>query len=363
MTIKILHVIDTLGAGGAERQLFYLLSGLDLRHFDVTVLTIYDDFQHYRSQIEELHIPVHSLSHGELAVSRRMYAIMRYIRLVNRLRPQIIHSWLHYSNLITRLARPFCPRHRLITSIRTEYSFRQIRSELLTEKFSDIRIVNNENKLSWKSGLKTISIPNAVPIEKFTPNAALSNKNKFILLMVARIDPRKDHQVLLEALKLLRGELPKNFKAILLGEITSASTQQNIEQLIESYELQGFVEQPPPTHDIVPAYQAADTVILPSKTEGFANVILEAFAAGKPIIVSSAANNSHLVENKINGWEFPTGDVSALADCIRQAWQTPSSERTKMGHRGQSIAQNYSLSRMIAQYTEIYERLCKDSYR
>lgn len=363
MTIKILQVIDTLGAGGAERQLFYLLSGLDRRHFDVTVLTIYDEFQHYRSQIEELNIPVRSLAHGELAVSRRVYAIVRYIRLVNKLHPQIIHSWLHYSNLITRLARPFCPQHRLITSIRTEYSSRQIRSELITEKFSDLRIVNNKSKLPWKSNLKTISAPNAVPVEKFILNPTLNNNNKFILLMVARIDPRKDHQVLLEALRLLRDELPKNFKAILIGEITSATTQKYIEQLIETYELQEFVKQRPPTHDIVAVYQAADTVILPSKTESFANVILEAFAAGKPIIVSSAANNNHLIENKINGWEFPTGDVAALADCIRQAWQTPNSQRTKMGQCGQVIAQNYSLSGMIAQYTEIYERLYKDSYR
>lgn len=122
--------------------------------------------------------------------------------------------------------------------------------------------------------------------------------------MVARVDPRKDHQTLLEALALLRKELPKNFKTILIGEITFQSTQQKLEQLIQNYDLREFIEQLAPTHEITPVYQNADVVVLPSKTEGFSNVILESFASGKPIIISSAANNNHLVETQVNGWEF-----------------------------------------------------------
>lgn len=364
MTIKILQVIDTLGAGGAERQLFYLLSGLDLKRFDVTVLTIYDDFQHYRPQIEELGISVYSLRHGRLEVHRRIYAMMRYIRFVNKLQPQIIHSWLHYSNLIARLTRPFCYPHQLMTSVRTEYTTRQIRTELLTEKFSNLRIVNNKKLLTWKSSIETISIPNALPIEKFATKPRLldSDTDKFTLLMVARIDQRKDHQTLLEALALLREELPKNFKTILVGEITFQTTQQNLEQLIQRYKLQEFIEQLPPTHEIIPVYQKADVVVLPSKTEGFSNVLLESFAAAKPVIVSAAANNNHLVRDRVNGWLFPAGDANALAKCIKQAWQTSTSERTRMGLHGQAVAQNYGLSPMIEQYTHVYERLSRDSY-
>lgn len=363
MTIKILQVIDTLGAGGAERQLFYLLSRMDLKRFDVTVLTIYDDYQHYRPQVEELNIPVLSLSHGELALSRRIYALLRYIRLVNKLRPQIVHSWLHYSNLIARLARPFCYPHRLITSVRTEYTGRQTRSELLTEKLSDIRIVNSKKLLAWKSNLETLSIPNAVPTEMFTTKvpSIIDDTNSFTLLMVARIDPRKDH--LFDALKLLRDELPKTFKTILIGQVTSKETQQNIEHLIPDYKLQEYIEQRPPTHDIFPVYQEADAVILPSKTEGFSNVILESFAAGKPIIISYEADSNSLVEHQVNGWKFPSGDAFTLAKCIKQAWQTSNFERIKMGQYSQAIAQNYTLSSMVDQYTEIYKRLCKDSYK
>jgi glycosyltransferase involved in cell wall biosynthesis len=365
MTVKILHVIDTLGAGGAERQLFYLLSGLDLKRFDAAVLTIYDDFQHYRPQIEELGIPVYSLRHGKLDVPHRMCAMMRYIRLVNKMQPQLIHSWLHYSNLVARLARPFCRPHRLIASVRTEYTARQIRSELLTEKFSNLRIVNSKKPIQWKSNIETISIPNALPIEKFATNPTLINHNgdRFTLLIVARIDPRKDHQTLLEALSLLREELPKNFKTILIGEVTSLETQQKLEQLILNYRLQEYIEQLPSTHEIVPLYQQTDVVVLPSKTEGFSNVILEAFAAGKPIIVSSAANNNHLVENDENGWVFSTGNSDALAKCIKQAWQTSNSDIIKMGHLGRAIAQNYDVGRMVEQYRQVYERLSNDSYK
>lgn len=365
MPHRILHFIDTLGAGGAERQLLYLLSNLERKYYEASVLTTYDEFRHYQPQLEQQAVQVYSLHHGELSGVRRAQAVMRYIRLMWQLRPQVVHSWLHYPNLIARLARPFCPPHRLLTAIRTEYTPRQARLEHFTERFSDFRIVINKNQESAHTKLPTVTIPNAIDFDQFAlsiPDMSLKRRDTFILLMVARIDPRKNHLALLEALHLLHKELPKGFKASIIGEITDSHTQAKIDKTIQNYGLKEFIEQKPPTHNIVPHYHAADVVLLPSKTEAFSNVILESFAARKPIIVSAAANNNVLVQHGLNGWEFPTDNIPALAMCIKDAWETSTTDRILMGKRGQEVARNYSIQRMVEQYTQLYDLVMSDSY-
>jgi glycosyltransferase involved in cell wall biosynthesis len=68
-----------------------------------------------------------------------------------------------------------------------------------------------------------------------------------------------------------------------------------------------------------------------------------------------------LVQHNTNGWVFPTGDSSALAQCIKAAWQTPPGERILMGKRGQEIAASHSIAEMVERYEQLYERILSNS--
>lgn len=356
--IRILHFIDTLGAGGAERQLTYLLENLDRSRYDCHVLTTYDRFRHYEVPLRQLQIPLYSLHHGNLTASHRAGALARYIQLLWSLRPKIVHSWLHYPNLIARAARPVCPPHRLVSAMRTEYAPRQQRSEWLTGWLSDFRIVNSNNKPKNLPLTTTIFIPNGVPLPQPSPYTATS-RSTFDLLMVARIDPRKDHLTLLNALHQLIGKLPSGFQTHLIGETTDPETQRQIENTIKDLNLSSFVHLHPPTNDIAYYYAHADITTLPSISEGFANVILESFAAAKPIIISEAANKAGLVQHGINGWIFPTRNSHALADQIDAALNTPEPQRLRMGLNGRTVAEQFTILRMVDQYQQLYERALK----
>ena len=368
--MRILHFIDTLGAGGAERQLLYLIQNLYRARYELHILTTYDRFRHYEPELKRLGIPIYSLKHEDLHPWNRLRALNRYIQLIWQLQPDIVHGWLHYPNLIARVARPVCPPHHLITAIWSQYSARQLRSERYSSRLSEFRIVINTNTLSELNTTKKnniTTIPNAVSLDHFTnidpPRSQLEfpSQIQFTALMVARIDPRKDHLTLLQALHRLRNKLPRNFKLILIGETTSSQTQRQIDTAITEYGLQPFITRLPPTTNIAPHYHACDVSILPSKSEGFPNVILESFAAGKPVIVSTAANNVAIVTHGINGWVFPTGDSHALADCLSQAWQTPAKERARMGKNAYAEAQNYGISEMVERYAHLYEHVYKRS--
>ncbi|MEO8392537.1 MAG: glycosyltransferase [Chloroflexota bacterium] len=365
--IHILHFVDTLGAGGTERQLVYLLQNLDRERFESYVVTTYDDFRHYEEEIRRLQIAIYSLRHGELRVVNRSKAVAQYIQLMWKLRPQIVHAWLHYPNLIARIARPFCPPHRLITAIRSNYSSRALASEIRTQFFSDFRIVikrkgSPEHYTNTHRPI-TVIIPNGID-HKFFKQSLQNNtpsENTFTVLMVARIDPRKDHQTLLKAIHLLHKDFPSKLKVILIGDITDLKTQQQINKTIAEYQLEMVIDQHTVTNNILPYYLEANVSVLPSSSEEFPNVILESLATGTPAIVSEAANRGGLIQHRVSGWVFPTRDSLALAHCLKAAWETTDEQRKLMREAGRSIAAEYSIEKMVEQYQQLYERAVRRS--
>ena len=359
MPVRILHFIDALSAGGTERQLVYLLENLDRARYESCVVTTYDHFRHYESTLKALGIPLYSLHHGDLTLINRARVLRCYIRLMWSLKPALVHSWLHYPNLIALSTKPLCPQHKLITSVRAELSPRAARLERLLQRLSDFRIVNYHQKIFKHH---TLTIPNSVNLQNHqTTPPSPDNHPYFNLLMPARIDPRKDHSTLLHAI----AELPVSTKNILritlIGEITNPITQNQLEQTIKNLNLTSIIQQLPPTTNIQPHYANADAIILPSKSEGAPNVILEAFAAGKPVIASAAANHTDLITDEFNGWLFPTGDSRALAKLLQKVINTPPAARQQMGAHARQEAEKYPISRMVNTYTAVYEQLLNNS--
>lgn len=361
MTTRILHFIDTLGAGGAERQLVYLLEGLDRRKYESHVLTTYDKFRHYESVLQEYNVPIYSLHHGVLNIGNRAVALSQYVRLMWQLRPAIVHSWLHYPNLISRLARPLCPPHKLATAIRSRYSTRQLRSERLTFRLSDFRIVNwPDNQLLNQSPADSLTkyIKNGIANEFFNITKPYS-KTQFIALIPARIDPLKGHITLLTALSLLRDRIPSNFTLRIIGELTDPDTQIHINDTIDRYHLHGLVEQLPVTSQIALHYQQARVTLVPSFSEGSSNVILESLASGTPVIASQAANQANLVQHNRNGWVFPTGNAAALAQCLETATQTSPQNYIEMAAASRESVTEFTIEHMISEHEAVYEYLIK----
>jgi glycosyltransferase involved in cell wall biosynthesis len=284
-----------------------------------------------------------------------------------RLRPAVVHSYLHYSNLIARVARPLCPPHKLITGVRTRYSDTELRSERLTARLSNFIVANGDHGAqriidgAHVPPAKVAVVPNAIPIEQFASSIqsnlrteALSGAG-FVAVMVARIDPRKDHLTLIKALSLMG--VRDNFKLLLVGDVTFSETQKELDEVIRTCNLAPYIVQHPTTTDVSPYYHAADVSLLTSTTEAFPNVILESFAAGKPMIVSEAANAIQLVEPGVTGWVFPTGDAAALARCLEEARAAPREQLAAMGAAARAVAARYDVRAMAEAYMGLYGRL------
>lgn len=368
---RILYLINSLGAGGTERQLIYLLSQLDRHYFEPIVVTLYNDkliVYHYRPELLALNIPIYSLNHSS-GIFGRIKALLRYIYLIWHFRPQIVQGCLHYANLIARVSRPFCPSHKLITSARAAYLPGEIRSEAYTHWLDTCLIVNSPHireqmlQNTRRPAHKIQVILNGLPLEDFAENYQPDLRQRLfpeatcVIGVIGRIAAQKDHLTLIEALHLCQDEWPEKLAVFFLGDIAEPEIYQQIIQRIEAYDLQNIIHILEKTADVAPYYHACDFTVLPSLYEGFPNVVLESFAAGKPVMLSDEANRSGIVEDEVTGWQFPVGDAPALASGLQKAWNTPQTSFQSMGQQASLTAQRYSVESMVTQYARLYNSL------
>ena len=100
-----------------------------------------------------------------------------------------------------------------------------------------------------------------------------------------------------------------------------------------------------------------DVAVLCSETEGFSNAIIEYMRCAKPVVCSQTGGNPEIVEDGVNGFLVPVGDIPSLADRIGLLVRSPEL-RKRMGKAGQEhINSRYSLGHMLNQHVEVYDRI------
>ena len=100
-----------------------------------------------------------------------------------------------------------------------------------------------------------------------------------------------------------------------------------------------------------------DLMVLPSYTEGLPNVVLEAFAAGVPVVATAVGGTPELVEHGVSGYLAQAGDAAALADRIRDVFASEA-RRREMGIRGrQRVLEDFTFEAQSLQYQALFESL------
>ncbi|MBI3273471.1 MAG: glycosyltransferase family 4 protein [Planctomycetes bacterium] len=173
---------------------------------------------------------------------------------------------------------------------------------------------------------RVVVVPNAVDpsyVGRRTDGSAGAERPR--LLAVGRFFPNKGFRVLVEAMNRLastRVELDIVGKGPEEGALRSACATSRVRFLGEL-----------PDAELMAAYRTADGYVLPSLYEGMPTVLLEAMAAGLPVIATDVGAVATLVSPD-TGWRVPPGDAGALATAIRAFAGTAPEERHRMGDRG-----------------------------
>lgn len=168
---------------------------------------------------------------------------------------------------------------------------------------------------------------------------------------VGRLFAVKNHPLLLQAARRVAVSEPSTH-FVLVGDGPERS---RLQSLTASLGLDGRVHFLGERGDVDRILAASDLFVLPSLSEGLSIAILEAMAAGLPVVATDVGDNHFLIKNGLNGFLVESGDEEALADRVL-ALRRDSGLRRELGTEGRRLTRDhYSSARMLAQYRDVYE--------
>jgi glycosyltransferase involved in cell wall biosynthesis len=361
---RVLFVITDLDVGGAEKCCVQLATGLDRARWHAQVCCLSGPGV-LGERLRVAGIPVHTLRAAN--VWNAPGAIWELSQLMHRLRPTIVHTFLFHANMVGRLAGWLTAVPRILSSIRVaERRFRyHLILENMTCRFSHKVVCVSDavarftRRRSHVPASRLVVIPNGVELQ---PNSSAPapdrsdvglSHDSIVALYVGRLDPQKGVDVLLRALAIARSNVA-NLHLLVAG---SGLEHSSLVGLAQQLGLESHVHFLGWRDDVSALMHAADFFVMPSRWEGMPNAVLEAMAAGLPVIATRAEGSAELVRNGETGRLVAIDDEKELASAIVELAHDPAL-RAVWGKRGQATARTeYSLSTMLGRYDQLYESL------
>jgi glycosyltransferase involved in cell wall biosynthesis len=209
---------------------------------------------------------------------------------------------------------------------------------------------------------QVVSIPNGVPPERAQPRRAraevraeLGIGDAFMMLSTGRLAEQKGLEYLIRAAALLQPVMPAA-KFVVAGD---GPLERRLARLVSELRLEDTVLLVGFRSDVGDLLAASDLVVLPSLWEGLSISLLEAMAAGKPVVTTTLGSNREVTNDGETAVLVPPKDPAALAAAI-QALVGDAARLDELGRRGRKVQQErYTLRRMLDGYAEEYDRLLR----
>lgn len=354
--MKILLFIDSLGAGGAQRQLVGLAKMLLDRGFRVKVCS-YHEVDFYKSDLDDAGVPNEIIA-GAASPRWRMLLVRRYIK---RERPDWVIAYLETPSLIASAIRLMGVRFKLLVSERntTQVVGTNERVRFFLYRWADAIVPNSYSQERWmlehypwmKSKITTIT--NFVDLDRFQ---FVEHRRHLVpeIIVVASVWASKNTLGFIKALAILKNrEVRCHVSWYGIAE-THQDYLDECEKLISKSGVSDYIDLLPKTNEIVNKYQESDYFCLPSFYEGTPNVICEAMASGLPIICSNICDNSHYVIEGENGVMFNPHEPDSIADGIQRLLLQSDSEFQSFGVKSRNVIEEISSpQRFIEKYMNI----------
>ena len=315
-TIKICFVAGTLGQGGAERQLFYMLQALRESGAVVRLLCLTQG-EFWESKIQALGVPVTWVGQD----SSRLARVRRIARELRAHAPDIVQSAHFYTNLYVALAARWLGLKE-IGAVRND-ALSEVRANgrvlgRLSLRLPRVLAPNSQAGLrnAVKLGVPAARchfLPNVVDTGRFGP-ADRSQRESVTLLAVGRLVPQKRMDRFLRLLATVRAASPIPVRGLIAG--TGELRESLMAQARELGLLPDGIEFLGGVSDLVPVYQRADLFVLTSDWEGTPNVVLEASACGLPVVATRAGGTADVVRVGETGLLFDADDEEGMSRAL-----------------------------------------------
>jgi glycosyltransferase involved in cell wall biosynthesis len=360
---RIAFCITDLDAGGAERALVQVVTRLDRSRWEPFVFCLSPEGDLARP-LRDAGVAVVCLG----AQKRQgLSVVWRLSRLLVKLRPTILQTFLHHANIVGRLAGKAARVPVIVSGIRVAEKRGGIRLWLdrATAWMVARHVCVSQDVAAFsaaRGGLpvsKLCVIPNGVDAERLSA-AEPADLSQFgippagrTLLFVGRLDPQKGPFVLMAAVRDLIPRHP-DLHVLLVGD---GPLRENLQSWVAKENLASRIHFAGRRDDVPSIFKAAELFVLSSLWEGLPNVVLEAMAAGIPVVASRVEGISDLLIDDRTGLVVPANSSADLAEAIERLLADPQHAR-QMAHSAQRIAnEDFAWSRVVEQYAKTYSEL------
>jgi glycosyltransferase involved in cell wall biosynthesis len=368
--VKILLLSTSMGMGGADQQLLSAATGLRDRGHEVRIVSL-TPLGEMGARARAAGLATESLGMQRGIADPR--GLTRLVRLVRAWRPAVLHSHMLHANLMARAVRLFAPVPAVVSTIHNIYEggrLRMLGYRLTNGLVDHVTIISQAAADRFvREGIVPASllevVPNGVDTERYQSvppgtrarlRQSIGLGAEFAWLAVGRFEAAKDYPNMLRAFARVREQQPG---AVLLL-VGRGSLQAGTEALAAALGLEGQVRFVGTREDVPEFMTVADGYVMSSAWEGMPMVLLEAAAAGLPIVATRVGGNEEVIRDGNTGFLAPPGDDGALGAAMLRLMALPETERRAMGAHGHDhVRQHYGLGRVVDRYEAVYREVLR----
>lgn len=366
--MRILFIIPTLDRCGAEKQLTLLATGLPRDRFDVRVCAL--------TRGGPLSEPLQAAGIPLTVIGKRLkidpLAYWRLRRHIRQVAPDIVHTWIFAANAYGRWAAFSAGVRHVLAGERCVDPWKRAH-ELALDRYlarRTQRIVTNS------TGVREFYVRHGIPGDKFEiiPNgivpfvsaAALDRESLLnelglapgvrLIAAVNRLWPQKRIKDLIWAADLLK-VIRDDVHLLIIGD---GPQRWRLERFRDQCEIADRVHFLGERSDVPRFLPHLDCLWLGSEYEGQSNALMEAMAAGLPVVASDIPGNRDLVVHGTTGFLVPVGDRAGFARWTNTLLEDEALAR-RLGQAGRErMRTEFSVERMIQRHVALYERMLQE---
>jgi glycosyltransferase involved in cell wall biosynthesis len=382
---SILLLTTVMEPGGAQKAMLQLARGLRDLGAEVIVVTMYDKGDFVPDFERRFGLPIIDLgmkgSAGRSLFSRGWLiwrGLWRLFWLLRRERVTILQTFTHYSNILGPVLgwlsgvpiRVSSQRNNLAGQpwwlVRAD---RLVANSWLTHRMVSVSEMTRQYCIGT-AGIraeKVLTIPNGLDPARFADAADQNNASTLrqelglmvedlVVTVVARLHPQKGHRDLISAIPAILERVPQAV-FLLVGD---GELREEIEGMIRKRGLERSVLTLGARHDVPKLLAISDLFVLPSLWEGMPNAVMEAMAAGLPVVATRVDGTPEVVVEGQTGLLVPPGEAPELAAAVVDLL-TDAPRREAMGVAGKTrILTEFSLDTSVERFLELYLQLLSE---
>ena len=296
--------------------------------------------------------------------------LTRMVAVIRRHQPDIVHTWGSTANLWGATAAQLAGVPALVVSdvgIDAWKGRVLRRADAALYGWADV-ITGNAAAVTESAvrrgadRTKTRVIPNGVILPDEVGPAA--DREPGLVVFLGRMHPDKGPDLLLDAVSEV-ADVASAMRVVLAGPATQPVERRLLKQVRETIERRGLarrIELPGVVSEPEQLLRRASVLALPSRTEGFPNVVLEAMANGTPVVATAVGGVPEVVADGVTGRLIAAGDMTAFGRALVETLSDPAAAESRARAARKVVEDEYSVKAVTAMWSQLYAELAESGH-